>query len=120
MHKAFHLLPLLGLLALAGCNETAVKTAIQPSLCEINTLEAGWDTCKEGQIMAFLPQFFGNEQLPVVAAALYCDFHYPIVYTAGGVSCVFTAARKPQPSADTKGDDQAREQDASPKQEKQR
>jgi len=81
---------------LAGCNADATTTPIvNGPVCEINDLSQGWATCKEGQVLAFLPPSWGNEQLPILAAALYCDFHHPIVHTNGGVSCVYTGTRKP-------------------------
>lgn len=95
MRQTLLLCPLLAGLVLAGCNDPAGTTPIlaEPA-CEIGSLDQGWGQCKEGQVMAFLPSSWGNEQLPVVAAALYCDFHHPVVHTHGGVSCVFTGARK--------------------------
>jgi hypothetical protein len=93
-----------GAILLSGCNSDA-KTAAVPKadktpivngpLCEINDLNQGWDTCKEGQTLAFLPSTWGNEQLPIIATALYCDFHHPIVQNNGGVVCIYTGTRKP-------------------------
>lgn len=49
--------------------------------------------CKNGDIMIFVPQTFGNEQYPVIIAGTRCDFEYPIVQTVGGVSCVYSSKR---------------------------
>jgi len=79
-----------------GCNaEPTTTPIINGAVCDINELDQGWDKCKEGQVLAFLPSSWGNEQLPIIATAFYCDFHHPIVQNNGGVSCVFTATRKP-------------------------
>jgi hypothetical protein len=81
---------------LAGCNvEADTAPIINGPVCEISDLSQGWATCKQGQVLAFLPPTWGNEQLPIMAAALYCDFHHPIVHTNGGVTCVYTGTRKP-------------------------
>lgn len=95
------LLPILAFLTLTGCNEGGKTPPILDTpVCEINSLNEGWDKCKEGQVMAFLPPSFGNEQFPIIAIALYCDFHHPIAHTTGGVSCIFTSARKPPAQQD--------------------
>lgn len=49
--------------------------------------------CQPGQIALFIPQSWGNEQLPIIYAAKYCDFNFPIVHTNGAVSCVFFNGR---------------------------
>lgn len=49
--------------------------------------------CQSGQISLFLPSRWGNEQLPVIVAAQYCDFNFPVVHTNGAVSCVFYRGR---------------------------
>jgi hypothetical protein len=51
------------------------------------------DKCQPGQIALFIPHSFGNEQLPVIFAAKYCDFNFPIVSTIGSVSCVYYKGR---------------------------
>lgn len=49
--------------------------------------------CQSGQIALFVPDSWGNEQYPVIYAAKYCDFNFPIVHTNGAVSCVFFKGR---------------------------
>ena len=88
----------LAALPLAGCDLSSGLSSspiLSGPACEINDLSEGWSKCKNGQILAFLPGSWGNEQLPIVASALYCDFAHPIVHNHGGVSCVFTNSRKP-------------------------
>jgi hypothetical protein len=44
-----------------------------------------------------VPASFGNEQLPVLFAAVNCDMRYAIALTKGGVACIYeptTMARK--------------------------
>jgi hypothetical protein len=49
--------------------------------------------CQPGQIALYVPNSWGNEQLPIIYAAKYCDFNFPIVHTNGAVSCVFFKGR---------------------------
>ena len=49
--------------------------------------------CKPGQKVAFLPQRWGNEQLPIAFAAFNCDLDATVVVTNGGVVCRYL----PQP-----------------------
>jgi hypothetical protein len=64
----------------------------QSSVCLFDSEETA-KQCKEGQLSFFQPKTFGNEQLPLIVAASYCDFNHQIVQTNGGVVCVFTAQR---------------------------
>lgn len=66
----------------------------QDNLCMVNDVNEMVQVCKEGDILIFAPSIFGNEQLPVNVAGLVCNFEHPVVWTVGGVSCVFTTARK--------------------------
>ncbi|HAT8540071.1 TPA: hypothetical protein RQK07_004364 [Vibrio vulnificus] len=49
--------------------------------------------CKEGSKIAFLPNSFGNEQLPIMFVALNCDLNHNVSLTNGGVVCVFKPAK---------------------------
>ncbi|RNL67071.1 hypothetical protein [Zhongshania marina] len=79
---------------LSGCNlETLSAVSIdQESLCEVS----GWQkdvtaaSCTEGQKVLFLPSSFGNEQLPVIFAAVNCDHRFSIALTNGAVSCIYS------------------------------
>lgn len=76
--------------ALSGCNEQGASID-QESLCEVS----GWQkdvtaaSCKPGQKIVYLPNSFGNEQLPVIFAAVNCDHRFSIALTNGGVSCIY-------------------------------
>ena len=41
----------------------------------------------------FQPSSWGNEQLPLMVVAAYCDFNYQVVQNNSGVICVFTTKR---------------------------
>ncbi len=98
------------LVVTAGCNQPAAETAKpslpaeaelqQQQLCEVG----GWQrdvvaaACKPGQKVVFLPQSWGNAQLPVIFAAVNCDVRYAIALTEGAVMCVY---RPIQPAATT-------------------
>lgn len=49
--------------------------------------------CKEGNKIAFLPNSFGNEQLPIMFVALNCDLNHTVSLTKGGAVCIFKPAK---------------------------
>lgn len=80
----------------SGCtqNPTAGPVASlidQANLCEVN----GWKNddvarvCKPGQKVVYLPSSFGNEQLPIIFAAVNCDLRYSVALTTGAVTCIY-------------------------------
>lgn len=82
------------LAACGGGNETAAPTTAQAVLdqaqiCEV-TAYGPATQCKPGQKVVFLPQTFGNEQLPILFAAINCDLRYTVALTKGGVVCIYT------------------------------
>ncbi|SBS33631.1 hypothetical protein MAQ5080_02631 [Marinomonas aquimarina] len=68
----------------------------QANLCVTKSWKAADNStlCKVGQKVAFLPNSFGNEQLPVMFAALNCDLKYGIALTNGGATCIFKPVEK--------------------------
>jgi hypothetical protein len=85
---------LVGALALgllAGCGG-GVREVPQDTLCVYATDEAA-KQCKDGRLAWFKPNSWGNEQLPLLAAASYCDFNHPVTMNGAGVICVFTSKR---------------------------
>lgn len=66
----------------------------QNSMCHVSNAEEMVQNCKDGDILLFTPQIFGNEQLPINITGFACDFERPIVWNASGVTCVFTTKRK--------------------------
>lgn len=67
----------------------------QSSVCRFDSNDTA-KQCKERQLAFFQPDTFGNEQLPLVVAATYCDFDYPVIHNRAGVVCVFTSQRMKQ------------------------
>jgi len=79
-------------IALSGCLDGAEKSAIhQKETCMFSSLDS--PSCKEGQLALFVPNSWGNEQLPLYAASVFCNFEHAVVYNNGGVLCVFTGQR---------------------------
>jgi len=90
--------------ALAGCSQgsanaqtsaTPVEAAThidQDVICETKDLSPV-DNCKPGQKIVFLPSTFGNEQLPVLFAAINCDLRYQVALTTGAVICIFRPSK---------------------------
>jgi hypothetical protein len=73
----------------------------QSQICEVS----GWQhdvtskACKPGQKVVFLPSRWGNEQLPILFAAVNCDLRYSVVLTNGGATCIYnpiTPAAQPK------------------------
>lgn len=81
----------ISVVALNGCNQQTI-TVDQGKLCEVK----GWQkdvtaaSCEAGQKVVYLPSSFGNEQLPIIFAAVNCDHRFSIALTKGGVSCIYS------------------------------
>jgi len=78
-------------LILSGCNQGS-PTVDQSKLCIYANDEQAKE-CKSGELSYYKPGQWGNEQLPLNVAAVYCDFNYPIQSNNSGVMCVFTNKR---------------------------
>lgn len=63
----------------------------QTNLCEVSSWEheAVKDACTPGQKVVYLPQRFGNAQLPIIFAAVNCDLRYTVALTEGAVTCIY-------------------------------
>ena len=79
---------------MAGCSNPSQEknSSIDQSLvCKVES----WDAestkkrCASGQKIVFLPETWGNKQLPVIFSAVNCDHRFEIVITDGGVSCIY-------------------------------
>lgn len=81
---------------LMGCDSQL--SIDQQNICMVD--QAGYDmvsaNCKEGQKVLFLPDVFGNKQMPIAFAGVYCDLRYQVVHSEGGVACVFKLANRPE------------------------
>lgn len=81
---------LTALFLMSGCNQQAKID--QSDMCVYSTDEEA-KQCKKGEMALFKPSRWGNEQLPILAAASYCDFNYEVMYNNAGLICVFTDER---------------------------
>lgn len=101
-------------LALGGCTDrpaapaptaTAPVADASPALdqgdaCFVFNYPLGMSalkTCKPGERVVFLPQAWGNEQLPIQFVSMACDLRYTVAMTTGGVVCIYY--RKPDSGA---------------------
>lgn len=106
------------LTGLAGCGGSAPPPAPAPALQPASPLQlpgqdsakleqrrlcevSGWrrdvvaKACKTGEKIVFLPESFGNEQLPVIFAAVNCDLRYQVALTRGAVTCIYSPIDAP-------------------------
>ncbi len=74
------------------------KSIDQSKVCQTNSWQVASD-CKVGQKIAFLPESWGNEQLPVMFAAVNCDLRYSVAMTKGAVVCIFNPIKPDEPAA---------------------
>ncbi len=78
---------------MTACNDMLGSSNNSESftVCEVQTLnmEDVSKSCDKGNRVLFAPRTFGNEQLPVLFSALYCDHSQSIALTTGGVSCIY-------------------------------
>lgn len=106
---ALALVILTSTVALSGClqgnderklaaPEAAASPLAQHLICVASEVrvESG---CQPGQRVVFMPSRWGNEQLPIMFAAMNCDLRYTIAMNNGGVICVFLKARQPDSPA---------------------
>ena len=114
MFKNF-ILGAMALWLLMACKPESVQTAQtvveidQQQLCEVQNWQkdATALVCKPGQKVLFVPATFGNEQLPVLFAAVNCDHRFSIALTKGGVSCIYTPLKmSPAEAKDAIGKDE--------------
>ncbi|MDR3347031.1 MAG: hypothetical protein LBN32_00300 [Helicobacteraceae bacterium] len=80
---------MLALILGAGCSSGGAVD--QENVCEVGDWrgEAVAKACKRGQKVVFLPDSFGDKQLPILFTAFNCDHRYSIALTEGGVSCIY-------------------------------
>lgn len=63
----------------------------QTNLCEVKRWERDIvkESCVPGQKVVYLPDRFGNAQLPIFFAAVNCDLRYTVALTEGAVTCIY-------------------------------
>lgn len=99
MNNKKNTLCLLGfvILLLEACtqNKTSENSAIktngsieQSSICETKEWRKVPE-CHLGQKVAFLPDSWGNQQLPILFVAANCDMRYSVALNEGGVVCIY-------------------------------
>ncbi len=85
----------------------------QANVCEVQAWQ--YDVvaaaCKPGQKVLFTPSRWGNEQLPVIFAAVNCDLRYSVALTNGAVACIY---RPIAPAEQAKVDESAKAQPTTP------
>ena len=75
----------------ATASPSGAEMIDQDHLCEVS----GWqhdiakEYCKPGQKIAYLPESWGNDQLPILFAAVNCDLRYSVALTKGAVTCIY-------------------------------
>lgn len=95
----------LSALSIAACAPPApppkAPAIDQATVCEVDTWrrDAVAAKCTPGQKVVFLPASWGNEQLPVVFAAINCDLHFHVAPTHGAVTCIYQPI-SPTPAKD--------------------
>lgn len=94
-NKTPSLLLLAGLtLILSACQaskqavDKATSSVDQTQVCETKEWKQVSD-CHAGQKVTFLPNSWGNQQLPILFAAVNCDMRYSVALTEGGVVCIY-------------------------------
>ena len=58
------------------------------------------EKCERGQRVVFLPQSWGNDQLPIMFAGINCDLRFNVVSNNGGVTCIFVGKSKKEEAAE--------------------
>lgn len=97
-------------IGLSACSRQEAVTAVraeinQSEVCEVRDWQRDETSkvCNQGQKVVFLPQSFGNEQLPILFAAVNCDLRYSVALTNGGVACIYNplkpAEKKQEPTS---------------------
>lgn len=50
--------------------------------------------CSVGDLVLYKPRYFGNPQLPVEFAAVFCDPKQPMIWSTGAVSCTYSGKKE--------------------------
>lgn len=86
---------------LCGCNPgrnaMSSSTPDQTHVCQVSFWhnDGVAASCQVGQKVVFLPDNWGNEQLPILFAASNCDLRYSVALTNGAVTCIFAGPLAP-------------------------
>jgi hypothetical protein len=94
MGKFRYLLAPFMIAVLTGCSAQPSHTE-QSKLCVFSGVTQA-AKCKNGELAMFTPNSWGNDQLPLVAVAEFCNTNHQVIYNKSGVVCEFTNKRLPQ------------------------
>jgi len=96
----------------AGCsqqnasttNNISGPTINQQAFCMVQDWRpaASAKACTPGQKVTFLPESWGNEQLPILFAIGNCDLRYAVALTKGAVACIYLPAKLSEPAEQAK------------------
>ena len=96
--------------ALTACAPAGAPEPQQTAICTTNVWAPGANKgfCEEGRKIAYLPESFGNQQLPLYFIGANCDLRYSVAMSNGGAVCIFkpidpeqTVAFTPKPAENT-------------------
>lgn len=75
-----------------SAQEAATGAIDQANLCHVSSWEheVVKNACTLGQKVVYLPERFGNAQLPILFAAVNCDLRYTVALTEGAVTCIYS------------------------------
>jgi len=78
------------LIGISACT-AAGPNINQETACSVTSVrpQDNNQICKDGQKVSYAPERWGNEQLPIIFAALNCDHRFQIVHNKSAVSCIF-------------------------------
>ncbi len=82
-------------LTLGGCGGGKPKID-QNHLCVFSDEASAKKNCHTGDVALYAPSTFGNEQLPLMMIAGYCDTNAPIQFNKGGFVCRYDSVRAAQ------------------------
>lgn len=74
---------------ISGQAQAATENA--PRTCVVYDFDTSG--CKKGDVVLYMPSQWGNEQLPVEFAGKKCDMTKQVVWTNGGVTCVYAGPK---------------------------
>lgn len=64
----------------------------EPRVCTVTEMDASG--CSVGDLVLYKPRYFGNPQLPVEFAAVFCDPKKPMIWSTGAISCTYSGKKE--------------------------
>lgn len=84
-------------------NEVSDINQDQPCIVDSFFKQNVSERCERGQKVVFLPQSWGNDQLPIMFAGMNCDLRFNVVSNNGGVTCIFVGKSEMEEAAEKAG-----------------